>query len=67
MRNPNLSVKVTRLAYVMGIDKLSVVPSCDGKLLHLYLHEHLLILIQLAPEIKHWRFNKNKKVKTIND
>ncbi|WP_334467816.1 hypothetical protein [Arsenophonus sp. PmNCSU2021_1] len=57
MSNPNLSVKATRLAYVMGIDALSVVPSCDGKLLRLYLHDHLLIQIELSPEIKHVQFN----------
>ncbi|MFS1537815.1 MAG: hypothetical protein ACL7BU_02950 [Candidatus Phlomobacter fragariae] len=42
---------------LMGIDELSVVPSCDGKLIRLYLHDHLLIQIELSPEIKHWRFN----------
>ncbi|WP_187153274.1 hypothetical protein [Candidatus Arsenophonus triatominarum] len=57
MGTPNLSVKATRLAYVMGIDALSVVPSCDGKLLRLYLHDHLLIQIELSPKIKHERFN----------
>ncbi|MFS1582972.1 MAG: hypothetical protein ACL7AY_09240 [Candidatus Arsenophonus phytopathogenicus] len=66
MRNPSLSVKATRLAYVMGIDELSVVPSCDGKLLRLYLHDHLLIQIELSPEIKDWQFNQNKILKMIN-
>jgi len=66
MRNPNLNVKATRLAYVMGIDELSVVPSYDGKLLRLYLHDHLLIQIELSPEIKDCQFNQNKTFRRIN-
>lgn len=66
MRNPNLSVKATRLAYVMGIDELSVVPSCDGKLLRLYLHDHLLIQIELSPEIKDCQINRNKILRMID-
>lgn len=66
MENPTLSVKTTRLAYVIGIDELSVVPSCNGKLLRLYPHDHLLIQIDLSPKTKHWHFAQNKNVKTIN-
>ncbi|HGJ5863173.1 hypothetical protein [Arsenophonus nasoniae] len=66
MRNLSVSVKATRLAYVMGIDELSVVPSCDGKLLRLYLHDHLLIQIELSPETKDSQFNQNKTFRTIN-
>ncbi|HGJ5879084.1 MAG TPA: hypothetical protein ACHBZ9_08445 [Arsenophonus nasoniae] len=66
MKNLSASVKATRLAYVMGIDELSVVPSCDGKLLRLYLHDHLLIQIELSPEIKEFQINRNKILRMIN-
>ncbi|HGJ5882290.1 hypothetical protein [Arsenophonus sp.] len=66
MRNLSVSVKATRLAYVIGIDELSVVPSCDGKLLRLYLHDHLLIQIELSPEIKDYQINRNKILRMIN-